>query len=299
MQRARRFLVGIILFPLLFLFLLGINAVQMLSILTLPFSRRVCRRINRQCAQTWWSACALTLEKISGIQLDLDGDSPPPAENAIVICNHQSMADIPVLFLLGIRTRRLGDIKWFVKEELKYVPGVGWGMFFLDCVFVARDWAKDERSVREKFRKYREDQIPIWLLIFPEGTRRTPRKQERAKGFADERGLYAPNHVLVPRTRGFSASAQGLGEHVQSVYDVTIFYPESVPTLRQFILGSHQRVRMHFKRYEIDSMGLSTEALESFLKSRFEEKDQRLENWSRQDSVASANGSPHVTASQN
>lgn len=45
----------------------------------------------------------------------------------------------------------LGDMKWMVKDIIKYVPGVGWGMLFLDCIFVKRDWTTDKESIRKTF----------------------------------------------------------------------------------------------------------------------------------------------------
>ena len=77
----------------------------------------------------------------------ISGDELPQTENAVVIANHQSMTDVQALFLLARKAGRLGDLKWFVKNSLKYVPGIGWGMVFLDCLFVKRDWTADRRRI--------------------------------------------------------------------------------------------------------------------------------------------------------
>ena len=73
-------------------------------------------------------------------------------ENALVIVNHQTMTDVQVLFLLARKAGRLGDLKWFVKDSLKYAPGFGWGMTFLDCLFVKRDWTADRAHIDQVFR---------------------------------------------------------------------------------------------------------------------------------------------------
>ena len=61
------------------------------------------------------------------------------------------MADITFLMDFAYRKGRLGDMKWMVKDIIKYVPGVGWGMLFLDCIFVKRDWTTDKESIRKTF----------------------------------------------------------------------------------------------------------------------------------------------------
>ena len=112
-------------------------------------------------------------------------------------------AKVLALLCIGWRARRLGDMKWFVKNVVKFVPGPGVGMWLLDCIFLARDWLKDRKNIDTLFKKYKEEQIPLFLVSFLEGTRLTPKKLAAAQAFAKERGHYVPKHTLVPRTKGF------------------------------------------------------------------------------------------------
>ena len=102
------------------------------------------------------------------------GDDLPQGENTLVVANHQSMADILVLMPLARRQARLGDMKWFAKDIIKYFPGVGWGMLFLDCLFLKRDWMADRSRIDQTFSKIRDHGVPFWVISFSEGTRRTP-----------------------------------------------------------------------------------------------------------------------------
>jgi 1-acyl-sn-glycerol-3-phosphate acyltransferase len=256
--------------------LLGANSLQTASLLTLPFSRGLFRKINRELADGWWGHCVSVAQRPNSAELSLYGDEVPVEENAIVVVNHQQMPDITWLMDLAKQKGRLGDMKWFVKDEIKWVPGVGWGMVFLDCLFVKRDWAEDERSIAATFERILQDDVPLWLVLFPEGTRITPEKLESSDAFAERAGIEPTEHVLLPRTNGFVASVQGLRGHVKAVYDLTLGYEAGVPTLWQFIKGVNRRAHLHVRRVPIDELPEEPEALGSWLQQAFIAKDRRL-----------------------
>lgn len=260
----------------LFSELLAANFGQTSSLAVLPFSRRAFRKINRWFADTWWGHCVTMAELLYDAHVYLTGDAIPPRENAIVVANHQQMPDITALMLFARTKGRLGDLKWFVKDELKYVPGVGWGMVFLDCLFVKRDWHTDADSIERTFASLRKGKVPLWLICFAEGTRLSPKKIERSRAFAEEQGLKPLEHVLQPRTKGFVASVQGLRDHVDAVYDVTIGYENGVPTLWQYIQGLAPVAHMHWLRVPVADLPETDEELELWLQKRYEVKDQLL-----------------------
>ena len=169
--------------------LMAANAVQMASLPVLPISRSAFRKTNRWVANTWWGWCVTAGEVIHDISLVVSGDDVPMRENAIVIVNHQDMADITFVMAFAKSKDRLGDLKWFVKKAIKIVPGVGWGMVFLDCIFVDRQWTSDRASVQAAFRRFSRDSIPIWLVSFVEGTRLTPEKLVQSQRYARQLGI--------------------------------------------------------------------------------------------------------------
>jgi len=271
----------------LFSTLLAINAAQTASLVVRPVSRQTFRKFNRWAADSWWGLCVQTSEFLYDVGLDVAGDDVPDSENAIVIANHQQMADITFLLAYARSKQRLGDLKWFAKKPVKYVPGVGWGMWFLDCPFLERNWADDQGSIGRTFESLLRDKVPMWLVSFPEGTRLTPEKLEASQRFAGEQGMYVPRHTLVPRTKGFVASVKGLRSHVRAIYDLTIAYPKGVPTLWQYIQGFARKAFFHVKRYPIESLPSDDSALSSWLLDRFREKDARLEAFYETGSFAS------------
>ncbi len=263
----------------LFVTLLLFNALQVLSLLVLPLSRPLFRRINRELADTWWGWCVQAAEHLRGTRLVISGDRVPPAENGIVVSNHQQMPDIVAVMIFSHMKRRLGDLKFFVKKELQWVPGMGWGMTFLGCVFVSRQWTEDRQRIQRAFAAIVRERLPVWLVTYPEGTRLTRPKLERAKKFAKERGLTPPRHVLVPRTKGFAAAVEALRGHVAAVYDLTIGYEEGVPTLWQLALGRLRRIHLHVRRFPIETLPATRDELSAWLLERFREKDELLEQF--------------------
>ncbi|MBI2520392.1 MAG: acyltransferase [Bdellovibrio sp.] len=260
----------------LFTLLMGVNFIQMSSLLVFPFHRKLFRKINSTCAGGWWGLCETVLRRIRKIEVIVTGDTIPFEENALIICNHQSMSDIPALFKTAKAAGRLGDMKWFVKDVLKYVPGVGWGMLFLDCIFVKRNWHADKDKIYNTFKKFYTHQIPIWPMLFPEGTRLRPHKLKKVQEICKKKSLPETTHVLLPRPKGFIASVQGLRGHLKSVIDVTIGYEGQAPSLYDLLLGKARRLHLYIKRIPINTLPESEKELEAWIIKCFYDKDLRL-----------------------
>ncbi len=259
--------------------LLAFNAAQTASTALIPFAPGTFRKFNRWAANVWWGWCVTTGRTMNKNQLVVTGDDVPMRENAIVILNHQNMPDITWLMDYARQKERLGDMKWLVKDIIKYVPGVGWGMLFIDCVFIKRDWTKDREHIRQTFAKLRDNDVPVWFISFSEGTRITPEKLAKSQAYAREHGQYIPRHTLVPRTKGFTATVEGLRDHVTAVYDCTLGYVEGVPTLWQFIQGYAPKAHLHVRRYPIESLPTDEPELAHWLMERFQEKDELLHQY--------------------
>lgn len=265
-------------FTLMFMLLI-INMMQMLSMVIKPFAPKLFRSINRWFANTWWGACHLWAERGYGIEIIVSGDDVPEKESVVVVSNHQEMPDIPVLFKLGYEKGRLGDFKWYVKDILKYVPAVGWGMVFLDCLFVKRNWASDKAHIQQIFANIIDNKIPVWVISFVEGTRIRPKKLQKSNEYAEKHGLKPTRHVLLPRTKGFAATVNALRTHIDAVYDVTIAYVDGVPTLWQWFEGHAPKAYLHVKRFPLDKLPEDEEVLANWLTERFYTKDDLLEHY--------------------
>jgi 1-acyl-sn-glycerol-3-phosphate acyltransferase len=280
-MRIFRFVPSFIYFVLLLLLLVPLNLVQILSLVFWPFSGKIFRAVNRAVCATFFNGLNILMETFAGVDVRITGDELPYRENAFVIANHQAMADIPAIIALARRSGRAGDLKWFVKDPIKYVPGIGWGMLFLDCIYVKRNWMADKQRVLKTFESLRAHRTPFWLVSFLEGTRLTPGKLARAQGFGKRQNLPHLTHVMLPRTKGFEATMEGLGAHKQAVYDFTIGYEGNPPGLGALLLGGVKRIHVHAKRYPVDALPKDSKERADWALARWVEKDERMARFYR------------------
>ena len=111
---------------------------------------------------------APALIRICGVRLEVTGaEVLDPRRAWFLACNHQSFADIPMLFS-GLPV----DLRFVAKRELRSVPFMGWYMEAMGMVFVDR---RRRRSGAEGV-----DAVTALLraggsvLSFPGGGRRAP-----------------------------------------------------------------------------------------------------------------------------
>lgn len=261
---------------LLVVLLAAYNAGQVLSLAVLPLSRRAFLAYNRGGAGLWWRCFGLLVRALHGARVEVSGDPLPVGGNLLVIANHQQMTDICFLALLADRQRAAGDLKWFVKRQMRYVPLLGWGMAFLDNLFVERSWSRDRRSIEATFARLRRDGARFWIVLFAEGTRATAEKIAASGRLWRRRGREPALHVLPPRTRGFVATLSGLEGALPAVCDLTIAYEGGVPSLWQFILGYAPVARVHVRLFGVEDLPDSDEARSGWLLDRFALKDRIL-----------------------
>ena len=102
---------------------------------------------------------------------------PPKAEMEhpyVVVCNHQSLADIPVV------SRLPWEMKWVGKASLFSLPVMGWLMRLADDIAVDRKDPESRAAVIRRTRQVIADGVSV--MFFAEGTRS---KDGRVKRFFD------------------------------------------------------------------------------------------------------------------
>jgi 1-acyl-sn-glycerol-3-phosphate acyltransferase len=101
---------------------------------------------------------------LSGIRFSVKGQHHfDGLGNAVIVCNHNSMLDIPVSFPFLPRAN-----KTIAKKSLSYVPIFGW-IYSIGTVLVDR---KDSRSRQASFEEMKYVlNHGLDMLIYPEGTR--------------------------------------------------------------------------------------------------------------------------------
>jgi 1-acyl-sn-glycerol-3-phosphate acyltransferase len=170
----------------------------------------------------------------------------------LLIANHKSWLDIAVLGQFALE--RIPEPKFFLKEELKYVPFIGSGSWALDMPFMKRYSqaqirknpalkGQDIETTRRSCEVFRT--MPTTMINFVEGTRFTAAKH-RAKN--------SPfTHLLPPKAGGIAFTLASMGELFDAVLDVTIVYPDNPQhVLPAMLTGRLRRVVIEVQRLPVD-----------------------------------------------
>lgn len=203
-------------------------------------------------ASTWCSINNKVLMRILP-RINWDIEVPPGLEKKgwyFVIANHQSWVDILVLFY--VFNERIAFLKFFLKQELIWVPFLGPAWYALDFPFMKRYSkqvlekhpelkGKDVETTRRSCEKFRH--TPVSVMNFLEGTRFTSAKHAR------QQSPY--RHLLKPKAGGMAFALSVLGRQMHSLLDVTIAYPEGAPTFMDFCSGRVRHIKVRVRQREI------------------------------------------------
>ncbi len=103
--------------------------------------------------------------KICGIKVKVEGlRNIPKDKNFIIMSNHQSLLDIPILMLVIPR-----KFSFIAKKQLFRIPILGWDLKLQGHFGIDRE--NPRKAVRQMAHIKQEVQNGRSLLIFPEGTR--------------------------------------------------------------------------------------------------------------------------------
>ena len=111
-----------------------------------------------------------------------------------------------------------------LKDELRRVPFFGWAFQMLLYVFLKRNRAVDPQWIKVLLSHFIRDDLPVSLLLFPEGTDFSDRQRMLSDEWAAKMGVQPYRHVLHPRTLGFVEVVRHLRGNLDAVYDLTLAY---------------------------------------------------------------------------
>jgi 1-acyl-sn-glycerol-3-phosphate acyltransferase len=215
--------------------------------------QRLCDRMLMSIAESWidvnnWGIRTMTRTRIiveSSGALEYAG-------HYLVLANHQSWVDIPIL--QSLFNRKIPLLRFFLKSQLFWVPLLGLAWWALDFPFVKRYSreklakhpelvGRDIEATRRKCAKFRD--IPISIMSFAEGTRFTAQKHR------EQQSPYP--HLLKPRAGGVAFVLDAMGNALHAILDVTIAYPKGQPTFGDLFADRVREVRVHILQREIPS----------------------------------------------
>ncbi len=213
--------------------------------------RRALSRALIVIAEQWIAVNGLLFAMFTPTQWQIDGLEGLHRNGwYLVLSNHQSWVDIPVL--QKTFNRRIPFLRFFLKQQLIWVPVLGLAWWALDFPFMQRHSkatlelhpelrSQDKEATRKACERFRES--PVSVMNFVEGTRFRPHKHEQ------QRSPFA--HLLRPRAGGVAFVLETMGEILQAIVDVTIVYPDGRPTMIDLLAGRVRQIRVHVRELPI------------------------------------------------
>ena len=203
----------------------------------------------------------------------------------LVNCNHQSWVDI--LVLQHLFNRRIPLLKFFLKQQLIWVPIMGLAWWALEFPFMRRHSeeflkrhpemrGKDQATTRKACERFAL--IPTSVMNFLEGTRFTPAKHLRQKS--------PYKHLLKPKAGGMALALNAMGDKFQAILDVTIVYPDGALDFWQFLSGKLKRISVRVRSLPVPQHLLQgdyagdpavREAFQQWVHQMWLEKDAQIE----------------------
>ena len=202
-------------------------------------------------AESWIALNSWLIASLTPTRIELHGEPAlDPQGRYLVLCNHRSWCDIPVL--QSVFNRRIPLLRFFLKQQRIWVPVLGLAWWALDFPFMRRHSraklmrnpklrTQDLEATRRACEKFAT--IPVAIMNFVEGTRFTLEKHARQK---------APfQHLLRPRAGGVAAVLDAMGDKLQAILDVTLVYCDPRPSMAALLAGRMRRIEVHINRIEI------------------------------------------------
>ncbi|XP_070567898.1 1-acyl-sn-glycerol-3-phosphate acyltransferase gamma-like isoform X2 [Ptychodera flava] len=243
-----------------------INLLQCCSLVIWPFHKNLYRRINCTLANQHWSQVVYLAEWFSGTDCIVYSDAALfdrhlGRESNLVILNHKHDIDWLLGWIVCQRYNVLGSSKVFAKNELRYVPFIGWSWVLLEMVFLKRDWTRDKPYLIKCLKILAEYPVHCWILLFCEGTRFTEEKKVKSNEIARQKGLPELKHHLLPRTKGFVVVMEAFKGKVPAIYDCTLGCSQEYaqPTLYNIVMGKKCLGHMLVRRIPINDISTASE----------------------------------------
>jgi len=144
-------------------------------------------------ARTGWAPQVLWL---GGVRLTVKGlENTDRAQSYIVVANHASQIDIPLMF-----AALPFPIRFLAKRSLFYIPVFGWSLALARFIPVDRGSSrKARRSIDRAARRVARGRS---LVVFPEGTRSVDGALQRFKSGAFVMGVKSGVPILPLAIRG-------------------------------------------------------------------------------------------------
>lgn len=208
----------------------------------------------------------------------------------LMISNHLSWTDIVVLCC--VFKDRIPMPKFFLKQQLLYVPFIGMACWALDMPFMRRysreyllrnphKRGQDLATTRRSCAKFQH--TPTTVVNYVEGTRFTSEKQAKSRA--------GYQYLLQPKSGGIAYTLAAMGEQFDNIIDVTLAYPNNPnQPFKEMLMGKMSKIVVRVDVLPVDEKVTGDyfndkpfkRDFQRWLAERWEKKDKRLDDIHRQ-----------------
>ena len=219
--------------------------------LPIPAAQRLADEVLRHIHEAWISANKGWMRLMNKARWHVNHlEDLDYHHSYLVTSNHQSWVDI--LVLQYALNRRIRPLKFFLKQELIWVPIIGLAWWALGFPFMKRyskaylarhpeKKGKDLQTTRRACARFRGQ--PTAIFNFAEGTRFTPAKHAEQKSPFE--------YLLRPKAGGIAFVLDAMGEQLHSLVNVTLHYPAGRPGLWDLLSGRLHDIVLDFEEVKI------------------------------------------------
>nr|XP_022332436.1 acyl-CoA:lysophosphatidylglycerol acyltransferase 1-like isoform X3 [Crassostrea virginica] len=228
-------------------------------------------------------------------------------DEAVVLVNHQSTSDVPVVMAaLHNKNLVLGKVMWIMDDIFKYT-NFGWISYFHGDFFIlqGREARTDSlEKLESHINRIYKTTFKKWIILFPEGGFLRKRRF-RSQEFAKKNQLPVLQHVTLPRVGALKVIMDNLtpqpsrnssnsgaigvkGENISSqktlkwVIDMTVGYPGANPYNSHGMFVGYwppHQIEIHYRVYPIDEVPQDKEGLTKWMYERYQEKEVLLQEF--------------------
>nr|CAI5828633.1 unnamed protein product [Callosobruchus analis] len=216
-------------------------------------------------------------------------------EKTLIIANHQSTADVPLLFAcFNPKKNVLPNIMWIMDSLFKYT-NFGIVSVLHKDFFIMSGKAKRDQSLQHLVKHIMDAYVPLkrkWMVLFPEGGFLRKRKAVSQK-YAEKMNLPKLENVSLPRVGAMQVIMDTIGPNssfnnnanmtattgnnstarLQYVLDITIAYPNGWPIdLSHIVFGNRQPCQtvIFYRVYHAKEVPHNPENLTQWLYDRWQ-----------------------------
>ncbi|XP_018572648.1 acyl-CoA:lysophosphatidylglycerol acyltransferase 1 [Anoplophora glabripennis] len=224
-------------------------------------------------------------------------------DRTLIIANHQSTADVPLLFAcFNPKKQVLPNIMWIMDSLFKYTNFGVVSVLHKDF-FIMSGKDKRDKSLQALAQHILDAYLPLgrkWLVLFPEGGFLRKRKAISHR-YAEKMNLPKFENVSLPRVGAMQIIMNMLGPKsalnnncnsvnnqvavctkIQWVLDITIAYPNGWPIDLSHIVFGHRdpcQTVIFYRLYSFSEVPDDSDTMTKWLIKRWEEKEKMLEHF--------------------